>query len=183
MLRTVKFVLDTQTKTLRFKLTENEKYNELWQVYGYCDSNYAIDKETRVSVSGFCVFVMGGLVSWKSQGQKNVTLSLTKAEYVAISKLCAELLFVRMILEFLGENINYPIIVRCNNFGSIFLAHNTKTSHRTKHVDTRYYFVREYVEDNVVKIVFVKSADNQADPYTKNVGVEDFKKNAKVYQE
>ena len=111
MLRTVKFVLDTRTKTLRFKLTENEKDDELRAVNSYCDSDYASDKKTRVSISGFCVFVMGCLVSQKSQGQKNVTLSLTKAEYVAISKLCAELLFVRMILEFIGKRINYPFIV------------------------------------------------------------------------
>ena len=125
--------------------------------------------------------MLGCLVSWKSCGQKNVTLSSTEAEYVAISKLCAELLFVRMILEFLGGNVNYLIITHCNNVGSIFLAHTTKTSHRTKHVDTCYHFVREYSEDNRVKIIFVKSADNQADPYTKNLGVEIFKRNSKVY--
>ena len=67
--------------------------------------------------------------------------------------------------------------------GAIFLAHNTKTSHMTKHIDAHYPCVREYVEDNVVKIIFVKSADNQADPYTKNVRVENFKRNAEVYQE
>ena len=88
-----------------------------------------------------------------------------------------------MILTFLGKKINYPIIVRCDNIGAIFLAHNTKTSHRTKNIDTRYHFVREYVEDNVLKIVFVKLAENKADPYTKNVGEESFKRNANVYQE
>ena len=56
MLCTVKSVLDTRTKTLRFKLTENEKEDELLEFYGYCDSDCAGDKE-RVSVSGFCVFV------------------------------------------------------------------------------------------------------------------------------
>ena len=78
---------------------------------------------------------------------------------------------------------DYPVIVCCNNVGAIFIARHTKTSHRTKHIDTRYHFVRKYIEDNVVKIVFVKSADNQADPYTKNVGVESFNINTEVYQE
>ena len=183
MLRAVRFVLDTRKKVLRFKPKINKQNDEIWDVYGYCDSDFAGDKDSRLSVSGFCVFVMGCLVSWKSRGQKNVTLSSTEAEYVAISELCAELLFVRMILTFLGKKIDYPIIVRCDNIGAIFLAHNTKTSHRTKHIDTCYHFVREYVEDNVLKIVFVKSADNQADPFTKNVGEEGFKKNADVYQE
>merc|ERR1712025_733817 len=109
--------------------------------------------------------------------------SLTEAEYVAISELCLELLFVGMILNFLGKNIEYPIIVHCDKIGLIFLAHNTKTSHRTKHIDTHYHFVCKYVEDNVLKIVFVKSAENQTNPYTKNVREESFKNNSDVYQE
>ena len=52
MLRIVKFVLDTHKKTLRFKLTEKEKDDKLWDIYGYCDSDCASDKETRISVSG-----------------------------------------------------------------------------------------------------------------------------------
>ena len=86
-------------------------------------------------------------------------------------------------MTFLGKKINYPIIVRCDNIGAIFLAHNTKTSHRTKHINMRYHFVHEYVKDNVLKIVFVKSAENQADPYTKNVGAESFKRNSDMYQD
>ena len=46
-----------------------------------------------------------------------------------------------------------------------------------------YHFVWEYVEDNVLKLVVVKLAENQDDPYTKNVGEEIFEKNSDVYQE
>ena len=120
MLRAVKFVLDTRSKAIKFKPKREEKNNKIWDVYDYCNSDFAGDKDTRLSVSGFCVFVMGCLVSWKSRGQKNVTLSLTEAEYVAISELCVELLFMRMILTFLGKKINYPIIVCCDNIGEIF---------------------------------------------------------------
>ena len=112
-----------------------------------------------------------------------MTLSSTKAKYVAISELCAELLFVSMVLSFLGKKINYPNILCCDNVGAILLAHKTKTSHRTKHIDTHYHFVCKYIEDNVLKIVFVKSAENQADPYTKNMGEEILKKNTDMYQE
>ena len=91
MLTAAKFVLDTCFKALKFKLKNDQKNNEVWDIYSYCDSNYAGDKDTRLGVSGFCVFVMGCFVSWKSCGQKNVTLSSNKAEYVAISELCAEL--------------------------------------------------------------------------------------------
>ena len=65
--------------------------------------------------------------------------------------------------------MDYPITVHCDNVGAIFLAYNAKNSQRTKHVDIRAHYVRQYVEDGIVKIIFVKSEENTADAYTKNV--------------
>ena len=48
------------------------------------------------------------------------------------------------------------------------MSENVSTSSRTKHVDTRYHFVREFVEEGFVKIIFVRSEDNISDPFTKN---------------
>ena len=65
-----------------------------------------------------------------------------------------------MILEFLGEKIQYPITVYCDNIGAIYLAYNAKISNRTKHVDTRTHFVRHYAKDGTIKIKFIRSEDN-----------------------
>ena len=62
MMRAVKFVLDKLSKALRFKPKFDQKNNKVWDIYGYCNSDYVGDKEARLSVSGFCVFVMGCLV-------------------------------------------------------------------------------------------------------------------------
>ena len=62
-----------------------------------------------------------------------------------------------MIVEFLGEKIEYPITVYCDNVEAINFAYNAKISNRTKHVDTRTHFVRHYVEDGMIKIKFVRS--------------------------
>ena len=63
--------------------------------------------------------------------------------------------------------VSYPIIVHCDNAGAIHMTQHGDGK-RTKHIDVRYHFVREYVEQGVVKIIFVKSEENLADPYTKN---------------
>jgi hypothetical protein len=60
----------------------------------------------------------------------------------------------------------------CDNIGAIFMAENATVTVRTKHVDARYYFVREYAESGFLKIVFVNSKDNKADMFTKNVSSE-----------
>ena len=56
---------------------------------------------------------------------------------------------------------------------------NATTGNRTKHVDTRYHFFPEYIKKGIVKIVFVRSEDNQADLMTKNIGNELYAKHMK----
>ena len=84
-----------------------------------------------------------------------------------------------MILESLGIKVKAPITVHCDNVGAIFLSYNAKISQRTKHIDTKYRFVGEYVEQGIVKIVFVKSENNIADIMTKNTSELTFKKHQK----
>ena len=62
------------------------------------------------------------------------------------------------------------------------MTENVTTSNRTRHVDIRYHFVREFVEDGFIKIIFVKTADNDADIFTKNVNGETYDRHAKKFQ-
>jgi hypothetical protein len=63
-----------------------------------------------------------------------------------------------------------------DNIGAIYLAENASSSKRTKHVDTRYHYVRDYIEDGILKVVFVRTTENQSDPFTKNLAVNPFLK-------
>ena len=138
LLRTIKYVLDTKNKALRYETGMN--FQNTWKLKAYCDSDFAGDKETRRSVSGYCIYLFDCLIAWKSKGQKHVTLSSTEAEYVAVSDVCCEIMFIRMILWFVGIKIELPIIVHCDNVGAIFLSYNAKISQRTKHIGTKYRY-------------------------------------------
>jgi len=164
--RVIKFVQQTQHRSL---VLAPMKENFTWDLKGYCDSDFAGDSDTRKSVSGFVIYLCGAAIAWRSKGQKSVTLSSTEAEYVAISEVATEILYVAGILKFLGIPLEYPITVNVDNIGAIYLTKNATTGSRTKHVDTRYHFVREYVEDGIIKVVFVRSEDNHADIFTKNL--------------
>ena len=135
--------------------------------------------KTRKSVSGWCIFLCGNLVFWKSRGQKTTALSSTEAEYIALSELCVEILHVRNLLTFIKVTIEYPIQVQVDNVGAIFLATNY-TGKRTRHIDAKYHFIRDYVEDGTVKIQFVKTEDNLADIFTKNQATAIFKKSTDI---
>jgi len=56
------------------------------------------------------------------------------------------------------------------------MTENKTTSTRTKHVDIRYHFVGEFIEDGFLKVVFVRSEDNDTDIFTKNVSSDKFEK-------
>ena len=165
MLRLIKYVSLTQRYGVKFSA---ESEDIVWKLHSYVDSDFAGDAYNRKSVTGWAIYIGDCLIGWGSRAQKLVTISSTEAEYVAISEVCKEILHVKSIFEFIDVEINYPIVVYCDNVGAIFLSKN-KESRRTKHIDVRYHFVRQYVESGLVKVIFVKSENNKADPFTKNV--------------
>ena len=73
------------------------------------------------------------------------------------------------ILELMSLPMDYHT-VHVDNIAAIFLANNKTTSEWTKHVDIPHHFVCEYIEDGAVKVIFVKSSENDADLFTKPTG-------------
>ena len=105
---------------------------------------------------------------WKSKAQKSVTLSSGESEYVSLSDAAREIKFVIMLLQTMGVKVELPVKVRVDNVSAIFMAETANSTNRTRHVDMRYHFVREYVEEGIIKILFVSTDKNLADMFTKN---------------
>ncbi len=169
--RVIKFV--AQTRERRLVLCPSSE-NLLWEINAYFDGDFAGDTDTRKSVSGFIIFVCGAAIAWRSKEQKSVSLSSTEAEYMAISEVAMEILYIVGILKFLGVKIKYPIELNVDNIGAVYLAKNATTGNQTKHIDTRYHFIMEYNEDGIMKVIFVRSENNHTDIFTKNLNSEYF---------
>ena len=99
---------------------------------------------------------------------KSVVLSKTEAEYMALSEVVNKLKFIVQLLQTMNIEVELPITVHVDNVGAIWLSNNRTTSDRTKHIDTRTSFVKEYEEDGKINIKIVKSEENEADIFTKN---------------
>ncbi len=104
--RVIKFVQQTKEHRLVLAPTINE--NLTWELRAYSDSDFAGDSDTRKSVSGFVIYLCGAAISWRSKGQKSVALSSTEAEYMAVSEVAMEILYVVGILKLylIYKNIN-----------------------------------------------------------------------------
>jgi hypothetical protein len=169
LMSVLKYVMDTKRLSLKMK-PEKENKETGWTIVAFSDSDYAGDLETRISIAGFILYLLGvPPVSWKSKGQKGDTLLSSKAKFVALSKATKEVKFVFQVLRSMGVKVDLPIIVRVDNVGAIFIGTNVTVSEQSKHIDTRYHFVREYVQDGFICIIFVRTKDNNADIFTKNL--------------
>jgi hypothetical protein len=176
MLCVVKFVLDTKNYFL--KIQPNFDNKDSWKLKVFSDSDWARDPETRISVTGFIIYLQNVTVCWRSKAQRGVTLSSSKAEYVAMSEAVKEITFICFILKDIGIEVELPIVVRTDNVGALFLSQNSSTGVCSRHVDTRHHFIRENLEDGIIRVEFVKSSDNDSDIFTKNVNQEMYEKHA-----
>jgi hypothetical protein len=91
-----------------------------------------------------------------------------------LSGLIQRILFVKQVLEFMEVPVELPISVYVDNTGAIFMAKNWTGGQRTKHVDVKYHFVRELIFGGMIEVIFVRTDDNVADVFTKNLGREKF---------
>jgi hypothetical protein len=114
-----------------------------WILHVFCDSDWAGDSEKRISVSGFIVYLMNVPVCWRSKAQRGVTLSNSEAEYVAISEAVNKVKFIYYLLREIAIEVNLLIAVKTDNVGAMFMAQNASSGIRTRHIDTRYHYIRE----------------------------------------
>lgn len=137
---------------------------------GYSDSDFAGDMEDRKSTTGVGYFLNGSLVTWASQKQKIVALSSCEAEYVAAAAAaCQGIWLSRLVADFLGTK-ETTVRLLMDNLSAIALSRNPVHHDRSKHIDTRYHFLRECVEEGKVEIEHVRTAEQVADIFTKALG-------------
>ena len=140
------------------------------RVQDVVDSSFADNPDTRKSTSAYLGTIGGtALVNWISKGQAIVTMSSTEAEYVSLSEGAKETTFMTMLLKELVNDVVMPSIIAEDNTGAIFLSKNKQVGARTKHIDTRYHFVRDKVEEGSVLVQYVNTIKNPSDLLSKNV--------------
>jgi hypothetical protein len=94
----------------------------------------------------------------------------SEAEYVLLAEAAKEVKCVVMALINMGVPVQMPVIVRVGNIRAMYTLENYMTSsRRTKHIDMRYHFVRKFVKEEFIKIVFVGTKHNDPDGFTNNL--------------
>ncbi|MCO5560474.1 hypothetical protein L7F22_014089 [Adiantum nelumboides] len=142
-------------------------------VMGYTDSNYAGDLNNKRFTSGYVFTMAREAVSWRSRLQTCVTQSTIGAKHVAASEACKEAIWLGWLVTDLGIKEETPML-HCASQSAVQLARSPVYHSKTKHVDVKYDFIREMVEDKQVQLVKVHTIDNPTDLLTKGLPRESF---------
>ena len=150
---------------------------ECFQTASLADTDYGNCKETRRSVGCSFITIGGCIINWWMAKHQTVSVSSCKAEYKELAKCAKGVMFVHNILKEINHLV-LPGLIGGDNQGAIFLAENKQVNDLTKHIDTQYHFIWEFVSNKEGKIFKIESKLNTADIGTKNVEVGLFHRHA-----
>ena len=145
-----------------------------FKLVGYTDSDWVECLDDRKSTSGY-MFHMGlGEISWASKKQPIVGQSTIEVKYIAANAIGCQAIWLRRILTNLNERQEDGTTIYCDNISSIALSKNPVFHGRSKHIEIRYHFIRELVENGDIKMEFCKFEHQLVDIFTKPLGIGTF---------
>ncbi|XP_042042950.1 secreted RxLR effector protein 161-like [Salvia splendens] len=141
--------------------------NQGGTLVGFCDSDYASNRDNRRSQTGYVFNLYGTAISWKYGLQHVVSLSTTEAEYIAMTEAVKEAIWVKGILEDFGEKQD-TVYINCDSSSALCLAKHQVFHERSKHIDVRMHFIRDEIQRGEVGVVKISTEHNAADMLTKS---------------
>ncbi|GFX35032.1 retrovirus-related Pol polyprotein from transposon TNT 1-94 [Trichonephila clavipes] len=185
---TIKY--DENNKIVRYKARlvargntqlRGESFDEVFQEYKlelskvkslklrcYSDSDFATNRDDRVSMGGFITFIDETPISWRTFKQKSVSLSTMEAEYASLTETAKEFIWLKNVID--NKSLNLELsenVMFCDNQAAISFSKSPVENYRTKHIDVRYHFLRNLIYDKVFQIKYIGTKNNLADIFTK----------------
>ncbi|TFY64067.1 hypothetical protein EVJ58_g2864 [Rhodofomes roseus] len=154
--------------SLDYKLTYSPASNsELFA--SYTDADHAGCPDTGRSISGYVIKMGTGAISWSSHLQTIVALSTTEAEFVAAVSAGQEFLWLRNLLTELGFDVSLASKLRIDSLSTLSIAKNFEHHGCIKHLDLRFYWLKDEVAKGRIEIIHLRTSDMPADILTKSL--------------
>lgn len=136
---------------------------------GFVDSDYNACLDDRTSTSGWLVKYRGGVIAWRSRKPKIVSHSTAESECIAIDDIAKDLVWERRALSVSGDKQSNETSTKLNvdNKAAILMSRNRTNHDSTKHIDSRYHYIRDLVSSSIINPVYIDTNENTADILTK----------------
>ncbi|KAM2946602.1 hypothetical protein COP2_029388 [Malus domestica] len=171
-LGTAKRVLRYVQGTLDFGLEYKKGKGAI--LMGFCDNDWSGSEDDMKSTSGYAFTFGSGVFSWSSVKQQCVALSTAEAEYISASEATAQATWLRFVLEDFGEMQTVATPMHCDNTSAIAITKNPIFHQKTKHINRRYHFIKEALQQGVIELLHCPTKEQIADIFTKALAREQF---------
>ncbi|GKV48156.1 hypothetical protein SLEP1_g54984 [Rubroshorea leprosula] len=143
-------------------------------LHAFSDADWAGDRSSFVSTTGYLVFLGSNPISWRAAKQKAVARSSTEAEYRALAATASEVIWISHLLSELGVSPPASPAIFCDNVGATYLSLNPVMHSRMKHIAIDLHFVRDLVDKRLLHVSHISSHDQLADGLTKSLSTARF---------
>jgi hypothetical protein len=143
--------------------------SDFLHIVGYSNSDYVEDD--RKSTSRYIFILAGGAISWKSSMQTVTTSSMMYAKFIACYESMGQVNWVKKFIPRLKvvDDIHKPLKLYCDNNLAVQYAHKNKSSGAIKHIDIKYYIVKDKVRDHIISLEHISIEKMLADLLTKGL--------------
>jgi hypothetical protein len=111
------------------------------------------------------------MISWSSRKQKSVALSTAETEYMAACEACTEAVWLRKLISDLFDQTPELTTIYCDNQNCIRLSEHPVFHERSKHIEIKYYFIRDKVQKGEVKLEYIPTDEQTTNILTKPLSI------------
>lgn len=141
---------------------------------GFCDNDWGGSIEDSKSTFGYAFYFGSGVFSWASVKQNCVALSIVEAEYISASEATAQAIWLIFVLEDFGELQTEATPLQCDNTSAIAITKNPVFHQKTKHIDRRYHFIKDALQEGIIDLVYYPTGEQLVDIFTKPLAKDRF---------
>ncbi|KAL5538471.1 hypothetical protein UlMin_045758 [Ulmus minor] len=163
--KVLRYLQGTKDHMLTYQWTNN------LDIVGFCDTDFGDCVDDKKSTTGYIFMMAREAVSWKSVKQ-TLTASTMEAEYVACYEATCNAMWLRNFISALGvvNSAMRPLELYCDNFATVSFSRNTKSTCRSKHIDVKFYFVKEKVA-GLISVEYMFTNNMLANSLTKGLPI------------
>jgi len=162
--RVLRYIQGTKDFGLLYKRNKN------FTLVGYSDVDFAGDIDDRTSTSGYLMNMGSTKVSWNCKKQTTMVNSSAEVEYISSWEATCEIVWIRRILQDLGETQKSPTTLLIDSQSAINMDKYPLFHSKTKHVDTKYHFIRSLIIKDIINPQLCPFEDQTSDIFTKPLG-------------
>jgi hypothetical protein len=157
--KALRYIQDTNGLMLTYERSDS------LEIVGYSDSDFSGCLDTDRSTSGYIFKLVGGAISWSSSKQTVMTSSTMYTEFVACYETVGQAMWLKKFVPGLRvvDSIERPLKLYCDNEPTVLYAHNNKKTKATKHINIRFYVVKEKIHDQIISLEHISTKKMIAD--------------------